>query len=355
MLVSEVISLAKWIQENIQSNKISQKYANLSAKLQENISGRKQAFEEERSVLDAALKSITLNSLSDAQIRVLDDIGVKNAIGNEGFDVLEEIFVRNVLDLSTTKQKVDEQKRVVDQATSWSSSVKSALFEYFDDDKSEINTDYNEVVIRVRFTKDAGINHVTDFKEWSAIWYEILRGFALVNNKSPEEFRFVGATSGSVIAMFAGDAVTVGAIVFALERGLAFANSVFEFKSNIRSLLNSDFDTEEAVASLNQSLEKQKLKAPDEIVNNIMGEAQKGALDGEKRAALKNSVQKLLGFLEKGGEVDFVVPDETELDEQPTDADYEEAFNQLSEIRSNVERIRETERNIKYLEDLSED
>lgn len=355
MLVSEVISLAKWVQENIQKARISEKYANLSNKLQQNINGNQTPFEEERNELGRTLQAIQLNSLSDAQIRVLEDIGVRHAIANEGVNTLEEIFVRNVLDISTTKQKLDEQRQSIDHSTSWANSVQTALFEYFDENESEINSEYEEVVVRVRFTKEAGINHVTDLKEWSSVWYDILRGFALANNKSPEEFRFVGATSGSVIAMFAGDPATVAALVLTIERGLAFANSIFELKANIRNLNNSTFDTKEAVASLNQSLEKEKQKAPDEIVAQIMREAEENTIDGEKRAALKIAVQKLLNFLEKGGEVDFVVPDEIEQNDEPTDVDFEEAFKQLSEIRSTVERIRETERDIKRLEDLSKD
>ena len=37
--------------------------------------------------------------------------------------------------------------------------------------------------------------------------------------------------------------------------------------------------------------------------------------DGDKVNALQNSVKNLVAFIEKGGEVDFVVPDEVAADE----------------------------------------
>ena len=67
--------------------------------------------------------------------------------------------------------------------------------------------------------------------------------------------------------------------------------------------------------------------------------------DGEKIIVLENSIELLVNFIDKGGEVDFVIPDEDELDEEgePVKPKYEE-------LRINYQEIRQLEGSIKLLE-----
>ena len=72
--------------------------------------------------------------------------------------------------------------------------------------------------------------------------------------------------------------------------------------------------------------------------------------DGERKSALRNSLKKMFDFFEKGGEVDFVVPED---DAEATDEDFQEAFDQLKNISAGVERIRVAERTKTLIEDQS--
>lgn len=345
MLVSEVISLTKWIEEEISKPALTTKYAQLIHKLQANVSGQRQPFDQERKNLNQAIGSISLKVLSEAQINILEKMDAHKAIGRIGLTEINDIFVENALDIATAKTRVDELKSSIDKVNQWAKISREALFEYFDE---EIIDESNslDIIIRVRFTDEAGINNVVDFKKWAAIWYDILRGFALANGRNPEEFRFIGGTTGSLIAMFASDPVNVAAVVVAMERGLAFANNVIDFKLKIAELKKSPFKSDSGIKALEQSLLEKKDEAPDVIVSEILGEQVEG--DGEKRNALKKSIVKLLDFLEKGGEVDFVIPDIDEND--ATEADLEDAFKQLESIRTGVKRIRETKRTIALIE-----
>ena len=66
--------------------------------------------------------------------------------------------------------------------------------------------------------------------------------------------------------------------------------------------------------------------------------------EGEKIAALDKAVQNLVNFIESGGEVDFVIPDEpSEEEENHTSPDF-------GNLRITFQEIRRLETKIKLLE-----
>jgi len=352
MLVSEVLELANWVDRNFKKNDLAGNYTNLINKLNANSSNNRQAqpFDVERESLDIAVGTLDLKSLSDAQVNLLKEVGVYESIGPRGVGVLRDIFVENAIDIQTAKNRVQKLKTAVDTATAWANDTKNALGALFDEESPLDSLGPYEVVIRVRFTEEAGIYNVVDLKKWSAVWFDILRGFALAIDSKPEDYKLVGATTGSLIALFASDPVNVAAIVLAVERAFSFANNVLDFKLKIKELKNSPFKTDEVIKAIEASLKNERENAPDIVASEIEAELGLDKNDGERKTALRKSLKKMFDFFEKGGEVDFVVPEDEAED---LEEDYQEALEQLKSIRSGVERIRVTERNNALIEDLS--
>ena len=351
MLVAEVLELADWIDKNFEKNSLAETYTALINILAANANRQSQPFDTEREELNAAVGVLDTKNLSDAQVHLLKEIGGYDSIGQHGVSVLRDIFVENAIDIQTARNRVEELKSAIDKATTWANDTKETLGSLFEEDNSIHTTGPLEVIIRVRFTDEAGIYNVVDLKKWSSVWYDILRGFALAIKASPEDYKFVGGTKGSLIALFASEAVNVAAIVISVERALAFANNVLDFKLKIKELKESPFETAEVIKAIEKSLKNERENAPDIVATEVENELGLSKNDGEQKDALRKSLKKMFDFFEKGGEVDFVVPsDETEA----TDGDYQEAFEQLKKIRAGVEKIRVAQRTTVLLEDNSE-
>ena len=76
-------------------------------------------------------------------------------------------------------------------------------------------------------------------------------------------------------------------------------------------------------------------------------EEQKKSKNGEQIAALGKAVQGMLNFVEEGGEVDFVIPNEdSEIDEPVSEEN--------QKLRTTFEEIRKIETHIMLLEDKRE-
>ena len=190
MLVVEVLDLANWVDRNFKANQLAATYTNLINKLNANAANNRQAqpFDVERKNLDTAVGALDLKSLSEAQVNLLKEVGVYDSIGSHGVGVLHDIFVENAIDIQTAKNRVQQLKTSIDTATTWANDTRKALGDLFDDESAFNTLEPYEVVIRVRFTEEAGIYNVVDLKKWSAVWFDILRGFALAIDSKPVSY-----------------------------------------------------------------------------------------------------------------------------------------------------------------------
>ena len=200
------------------------------------------------------------------------------------------------------------------------------------------------------FTDDAKLENVVDFKKWGAEWHDIGRGIAMAHGLSPQDIRVVGATNGSIVielAVVYGVAKTVSAI---LLEGLKVADRVLDIRMKTEQLREMKLSNEKIVRELEAEGEKEKGEAIAKIVEATckqLGLNKNG--DGDKVSALEKAIQKLVGFIEKGGELDAVVPEGAD----PGDGATEEAkqqFSQIKQLRGAFQEVRVLESKIKQLE-----
>ena len=195
MNVSELYDLTYWVTKEIVEAHIPKKYQSLHNILQQNSqpNQQKQPFETQKNDLTETLKNVPLPKLTKDQLLFLRELGIAQAVGDEGIAVVEDILFKNVIDVATSAQKLQEIHQKIAKGIKKSDQIKTGLegcvFE------EEYETD-NEVLIRVSFTGDATMKNVTDFKRWGNIWHEIGRGIAMAHNASPEDIKIVGATKG---------------------------------------------------------------------------------------------------------------------------------------------------------------
>lgn len=353
MQVSELFRLTNWIADNVVQTNIRKSYAQLIAKLQTNSDPGQQRvpFEDEKDTLTSKLRAVPLEQLTLQQIQALDGIGLLPVIGDTGAERVERILVGSGLDIASALQKIKDMAAAVESSVGWASDlsprIKGIAAEVAED------PEVGEIILRVRFSGGVAISNVQDLKKWTAIWWDITRGIAMAQGKAPEDIRVVGASNGSILFWLAAGygftklaAGIVNEVLKVAERtqsirlkaeeirGMRLANDAAE-----KALLNEVEETKkDAVATITNN-----------VITNVYGQIEQ---NGDVANALTKSIEKLLNFLESGGEIDFVMPEpessEAETDEEQTGD--QTMVEEQRALRQLVHEVRARESSIKQLE-----
>ena len=341
MNVSELFDLTQWITREIKGTQIPQKYQALQQILQQHSqpNQQKSPFEAQKDDLIKTLKSVPLDQLTRDQIAFLDNLGIANAVGEEGSDQIEDILYKNVIDVATSAQKLQQIHQKISEGISKSNQIKAGLTDCVLEEEYEAE---NEILMRVSFTGHALMENVKDFKSWGNIWFDIGRGIAMAHDLSPEDIKIVGATKGSIImelAVVASVATTTSGIILA---ALKVAEKVLDILNLAEELKSKKLKNTKLVKDMQKEAENEKKDGIEEITNNIaekLGIKHNG--EGDKIKALDTAVKNLVNFIEKGGVVDFVVPEEEELEEGKEDQheDLRMAFNEIRKLEKKIELL----------------
>jgi len=344
MQIDELLILEQWFQKQVKKLQIPQKYQQLHAVMQQNANIRnnqpRTPFDTQTSELLNALSSVKFNTLSIEQINLLIKLEIKELLGDEGVEKVEEILYKNQLDIVAASQKIGENLNKINQAVTRFDQVKSTFSGLYTIDETEEIPEGN-VLMRVYFQGNSSMKNIIEFKRLGNQWYEIGRGIAMASNGSPENLQIIGAHKGSVIlelAVIAGVATSISTILLG---GLKVAEKSIDILKKVEELKSLKLSNKKIV----NELEKEATKEKQEGIKKIVDEAiKRHALDskteGDKINALEKAVTNLINFTENGGKVDFIQPKE------------EENINQdnLVEFRNNCKQIRLIEAKIQYIE-----
>ncbi len=348
MNVSELYELTYWIDAKIIKEQIPQKYQNLLQVLQKNVqpNQHKQSFETQQNDLLETIKKVTLPQLTKEQLLFLHELGIAQSIGSDGVAFVEGVLYKNALDIATAAQKIQEILNKLNQGIKKSSQIQTGL----DDCVSlEDYEEANEIMIRVTFAGDASLSNISDFKKWGNTWHEIGRGIAMAHNASPEDIKIVGATKGSVVLELATNpaiATTTSAIIFF---ALKLAEKVLDIKKKAEEIKNLKLKNKKLSAEIEKAAEEEKKSGIEKICETLKVELKIGqGNDGDKVTALNKAVKDLIDFVEFGGEVDFVVPENT--DEEIDDEEENASKPEYEELRTKIQEIRLLETKLKLLE-----
>ena len=345
MNTEELVGISAWIDEEIINRRIPQIYSELAGLLQNNANGSPQAFGTLKDQLVSELEEVDLASLSDDQRDFIEKLNLLDHIGEDGAGKLQDILYRNSLDIATASSSVAKISSEVQSGVDRSNQIKAALSGLIDvyEDPSD------EVLIRVSFDGAASIDNIVDLKKWAGIWHDIGRGVAIAVGDTPKDIRVVGAQKGSIIVVLATTYGIAKVVTFILLKALEVAEKSLSLRKTLLEI--------ESLKLNNHILEEQiKITAADERklgLENISKELNDSIdkIDGEKVAALEKSVAKLLDFLEKGGQVDVVLPLEVE-DEADDEDELTLSRVQAQKLRHDVHRIRELEADMRRIPHL---
>lgn len=316
MQVEELYDLTSWIQAEIVEKQIVQKYQQLHQVLQVNTqpNQQKQPFEEQKEQLIKALQSVALVELSNGQIEVLKEIGIADNVGQEGVDLLEDTLFRNALDIAHAAERVQQSIQKISEGVQWSKQTRELLTKIITTE--EVTEIGNAVLLRVHFTREAHLSNLTELKDWGKTWWDIGRGIGMAHGQAPEDIQVVGASKGSLIVSLLSAypiAKTVSAIIM---DALKVIEKVYDIKKKAQEVRALELANDEAEKSLMEAAEAEKQNGVETIITKNIDEiGLDRKAEGDKVNELSSAIKKLVDFVEKGGEIDFVMPDEEETSE----------------------------------------
>lgn len=344
MQVTELFDLTHWIDREIVKKQIPGKYQALQTLLQQNSqqNNQQQPFEEQKDLLLEAIGEVPLHQLTSDQLDILGKLEIAQGIGPEGVDDIEDILYKNVLDIATAAQKVNEILTKINQGIAKSDQIKTGLTGIVEIEEHI----RDKAVIRVCFAGDAAMSNLTDFKKWGRIWYEIGRGVAMLHDSSPEDVKIIGVKTGSVVLELTAVYALTKTVSAIILEGLKVADKVLDILHKAEELKGLKLSNKKIARDLEKEAATQKEQGIEQIKNQLVEEfGLQGNGDGDKITALEKSIKDLVNFTEEGGEVDFMLPEEPE----PSD-DEDEAVADGAQQAIRVE-LHETIRQIKALEE----
>ena len=347
MNLHELYNLTRWIQTEIVEGQIPNKYEQLKSVLQQNAQPNQHStsFQTQKDELLSALRGIHTTSLSNDQVAFLSKLGIGTLIGKVGADAIENILYKNSLDIATAAQKIAEYTQALNEGIRKSAQISEGLSGLVESDEEGVT---DEVLIRVSFLGNASMNNVADFKKWVETWFNIGRGVAQVHGGAPEDVRVIGAAKGSVIIELTAVAVIARTVSGIIKSALEVAEKVFELRKKAAEIRILNIQENKLAGEIEKAAKKEKSSGIAIIVKQQTKLLKlKANGDGEKINALEKSITALVNFIDDGGEVDFVAPEE-EIDEEGEVID-----DDFVQIRKQAEDIRRIENKLKLLEDNS--
>ncbi len=349
MQVEELFDLMSWIGLQINDLEIIQKYRTLHKVLDHNAKNQQQqAFEEQKDSLIEALSNVQTDQLSIGQLEILETLDIAKYLGKRGIDFIEENLFRNALDKVTAANNIGAAAAKLEEVLQWSTDLRSKLDTVIA--APAIQEFHDQAIMRIHFTREAQLSNVTEFKDWGKTWYDIGRGVSYAHGHAPEEVSIIGASKGSIILTLAAIypvAKTISMLVMDVLKLVEKVHQIRKTAEEVRALRIANDQAEALVAKADEA----KQNGIQEITDTC---AQRLEIDpngeGDKLNELSNAIKLLAAFLDKGGEIDFVVPDENE-DAEAGD----ENVQQRAELRNLFSEVRQLESEVRQLEDMRQE
>lgn len=350
MQINELIKLTDWFQAKVVAKGIPANFQALfnkmNANIRRNVNQPLQSFSTERDALFETIRPINFQSISLEQINFLKELEIDELFGPLGVEKIEGILYKNNLDLAAATQIISELNTKLTTAQTKLKQIEDSLKPHFSLEQDEFGE--GNVMMRIYFKDDSSINNLSDLKKLGSTWYDIGRGIAMTQDKSPEDFVVVGAQKGSIILELAVAARIATSVSKILLETLKVAEKVIDILKKVEELKALRLSNKSAEQALVKAAKEEKETGISSITSIIQVELNLNPeTDGDKITALEKSITKLIDFTQKGGQVDFVQPEESEEDENgDDDINYRE---EIQKLKGNIAEIRAIESKTKLL------
>lgn len=339
MNVDELYRLAVWFEALFPET--DRHYRELLDPLNHNANQpNKQPLEGPLQALIDYLNAQRFDELSIQQLKMLSLLGVDAYLGHAGAVLVNDVVRTANYDPATALEAVNgavaKLKSTRSSFKGYAEAVKTLGY-----DPLDIEPDDDRIIIRVGFQNDVSIDNIADWKDSGKEWYEIVRGIAMACDEKPEDVKVVGAATGSIILILAAT-VTFSMLMAKVSKNItSVAMDIIGVRSAMEDLRQKGILTK-VIEQEFKDMEKAKKDGAITTIEGVLSEQLKGK-NGEIKAGLVKSIEKLLTFSEKGGTVDFVAPEGDEADDAADDdvrAALIEARDEIREYQSQLHTLK---------------
>lgn len=341
MNIIELSNLIKWSKKQIIEPQIIQKYSALHTVLQVNAQPNqsKQPFEQQKNDLLSALLNISTDDLTKDQIKFLETTKILHHIGRAGNNNIEDILYKNVIDVATSAQKIQLIIQDLNSGINRFNQIENGLQDCLIEDTTEYT---NQVLMRISFKGNAKIENLSELKNWGNSWYDIGRGITMAHNSAPEDIKIIGAGKGSIIIELLIGKYIAKSVTEIILGALQVAERVLEIMKKAEELKAMKLNNQKIAQELLETAEEEKKSGIEKIKNDMVSILDiKEKSEGDKVKALETSIKNLVNFIEKGGDVDLIIPENSESDEGDLSN---------TELRVAFQEVRQLEKKIDLLE-----
>jgi len=175
----------------------------------------------------------------------------------------------------------------------------------------------------------------------------------MMHNASPEDVKVVGAGRGSVIIELVVNCGIAKTIMTIVRQALEIAKRYAEIKYIAEQTRAMKIRNNKIVSQIEAEAEKEKNELIEKIAAKIKAAGKKK--DGETSNALQRSVKNLVEFLSKGGDLDWVIPEEEDETEDGAEPNKLTSRGELQKFLQEIRRLDSDPRQLEYSPDHDED
>jgi hypothetical protein len=340
MIVDELFGLTEWVAQQVKPN-ISA-FENLANALDHNAGQpQKQPLRGPLVELEAVLKNMTVESLTQEQVNLLSQLDVYRYFGIAGWETVQKLIKEGEFDPATAS---DEMRKIVTAVSSLADNFQllQQCLTTTGYSAPPARTVDGGVVTRVHFQDKAAISDVVDLKKWSSDWHDIARGLASSVDERPEDVQVLGASTGSVIIVLSSTVAVASLLAIIAKRSSTIVMSVLDIMNGIEDLRHKKVLNKAIEKAMKEQAVAIRATGIEDAMNDIkqfIGSARKTGSENE----LKLAVEKFFNFTEKGGEVDMIAPARNEEADEVDDLALR--INGLNDTIEEVRKIKaETQR-----------
>lgn len=346
MQVRELIGLGHFLKTFIQEHNLPDQYQQLINAVNE--ASQNQNPENVRVRLNDIMKiheEAEKKILSAAQNKLLVDYGGDQLLGKPAMARLDEIFRENQAHpqglTSALQQIMKETNQLAKKANQLISVLEPMLVELQIDDEE---MDKNEGRLWLYFSEATSINTIEDLEGAAETWKQILHHFSRMPNASADFGRILQINKLSPLELeVAANIALLTPLAFGIKWVLSRIEHVIKICQESEKLKQMKIKTQ-IVDDLYKEAQNQRKLIAKEGADAIETEFK---ADNEARNAAEKALNKIIAFIEGGGQLDIDLGDTTTDDSDSPESE-ENSHTQLLEF------IKSIRKDIKLLPPLPE-
>ena len=325
MNLSELTHLLQWVQLEVFDKAVSQSYAGLvqHVGVQVNPNQTRTPYTELKNSLIDLLKGVPVDQLSSQQVKCLEQYKMNHLIGPEGARQLSQLFLDAGHDIAHLYQSLQERTNQLNASQAQLTQLKKDLEPMAEVAKA---LDPHKATLRVHFKDEAGMHNVEELKTWTEHWYFIGKGIAEAVGDTAVDIEVKGVSNGSVIVDFSVGFAVAKMTLTLIKQCLSVASETLDLYKKAKDIFGSTGD-ESLKESIEASADQLKEKKIDQLIEDNKANAD--------QTALRQAVERLTKFLEKGGGAEIIPPTspESETGDPETQKHITDMHGEIAEIR----------------------